>query len=232
MPLWRTRRARSSDSRFAPDGRKGSASAGSNPGAAPPTASLWHESHALRSLVDGFLKDPTRLQVLDLGRISQGTAKCISELGHRITFVDLLRCFDAARSLQAMENRAFTPVSANLIVREELDFPLNSFNSILAWDVLQHLDADSMRLTIAHLAKIIRPNGVLHCIFHSAPVDQPIPLYDCAIESHGAISLREVDRRPQSREFSPRAFEALFPEFREIHFFLKKDSLFEALVFT
>ncbi len=164
--------------------------------------------------------------------ISHGTAKCVSELGHRITFVDLLRCFDIAQAERASENRAFTANSANLIVRQELDFSLNSFHAILAWDILQHLDPASMRVTIAHLAKIIRPQGVVYCMFHGGSADQSIPLYNCSIESGTAVALREVGRRRRHQELSPRTFESLFPEFREVHFFLKKDSLFEVLIFN
>ncbi len=232
MPFWRAKRSRGSGSRFFDPNAPGGGSSDLLPDADSQAASSHHESQALRSLVDNFLANSSRLQVLDLGRISQGTAKCVSELGHRITFVDLLRCFDTARSERASESRSFTPVSANLIIRQELDFPLKSFDTILAWGVLQHLDTESMRLAISHLSKIIRPGGVLHCMFHSAPSDQLIPLYDCAIEPPGAISLLEVERRRQFQSFSPRAFEVHFTEFREIHFFLKKGALFEALVFT
>lgn len=185
----------------------------------------------MRCFVD-YLSDSPQLRVLDLGMISQGTAKCLSGLGHRVTFVDLLRRFDEARAWAASQDREIPAEYVDVIVREELDFSTNSFDAILAWDLLQHLDAASMAGTIAHLAKVIRPRGMLFCMFHGYPADEPIPVYNCSIESNDMISLREVGRRRRPQGFSPRTFERLFPQFREVHFFLKRGALFEVLVFS
>ena len=230
MAFWLGRRARSAGSGSVPGKKNKSGSGALSPLIAAQSPPGGRTSQALSRLIS-LLGDSHNLHVLDLGMISHGTTACLSRLGHRVTFVDLLRYVDEARSNRASEGREFTSDSASLMLRQELDYNTNSFDAILAWDVLQHLDAATLRATVAHLAEIIRPQGVIFCMFHGDPSDQPVPVYQCTIESDDVLSLREVRRSRREREFSPRTFETIFPQFRTVHYFLKTDDFFEVLVF-
>ena len=172
------------------------------------------------------------LRILDLGMLSQETAAYVGRMGHRINFVSLLHSFEAAKAERSDEAGEIDADAANRIVRMALDFPPNNFHAVLAWDVLQHLDRDAMRVTIAHLSKIVRPNGAMFCLFSGETGREPIPLYNCAIHSEDSFVLREVGRRRLTQEFSARRLEALFPQFRAVNFYLKRDALLEVLVFS
>ena len=88
-----------------------------------------------------------------------------------------------------------------------------------------------MRTAIAHLSKIVHPNGVVFCLFHSEAGGAQVPVYSCSIASERSFSLKEVGRRQLAQEFSARRLEKLFPKFRAVNFYLKRDALLEVLAF-
>lgn len=189
------------------------------------------ESHGIRSFFDHLSKF-SGLQILDLGMLSQRTASHVGGLGHRIHFVSLLHRVDEARAEKSTEERELCSELASQIVKTELDFPPNSFHAVLAWDVLQHLDGTAMNSAIANLSKIVRPNGLIFCLFHGATIKGPIPLYNCSVDSASTFSIKQVARRPVTQRFSARKLETLFPQFRAVHFYLKRDALLEVLVLS
>ncbi len=189
------------------------------------------ESHGIRSLFD-HLSKYSGLQILDLGMLSQRTASHVGGLGHRINFVSLLHRVDEASARKSTEGGELSSELASQIVHMELDFPPNSFHAVLAWDVLQHLDRTAMSSAIAHLSKIVRPNGMIFCLFHGETSKGPIPLYNCSVDSDSTFSVKEVERRQATQELSARKLETLFPQFRAVHFYLKRDALLEVLVLS
>lgn len=189
------------------------------------------ESQGIRSLFE-HLAGYSGLRILDLGMLSQGTARYLGGLGHRINFASLIHRFDVVRERNRDAGLDLNSELASRIVRIELDFPPNSFHAVLAWDVLQHLERTAMRSAIAHLSKVVRPNGVMFCLFQGDAKNERIPHYDCGVDSMSSFSIREAGRRRAYQQFSARELETLFPQFRAIHFYLKRDALLEVLVIS
>lgn len=217
MTWWRARQAKDSQTQLRPHrpdtgGNKGS-----------------QESHAIRNFF-GHLSRFPGLQILDLGGLSEKTAWYVSGLGHRITFISLLKIIDQARPDGDPGPETGTGQWGRRAIQTELQFPANSFHAVLAWDVLQHLDEISMQFTISQLAHILRPGGVVFCLFHAGSNGRPVPVCKCSVVSETEISVTEVDRRPTALEFSARELERLFPEFRAVNFYLKRNARLEVLV--
>ena len=119
------------------------------------------------------LADSTGLNILDLGMLSQRTPALVCSLGHSIYNASLLHSFDAARAANPASETGMERQAASEFVRNHLDFRPDTFHGVLAWDVLQHLDKAAMLSTIAHLAKILRPDGTMLCLFHRKAPRQP-----------------------------------------------------------
>ena len=188
------------------------------------------DSSGIQGFLD-HLPDVRGLHILDLGDLSEGTASYLGKLGHHIHYVSLLQSFDAIRDANADEDGGLGPQVANRFVRSHLDYPRNSFHAVLAWDVLQHLDEVTLRVTIAYLSQIMRPNSIMFCMFHWDKEEVANPVLYCSVDSETTLALREVERRKPEWRTSMRKLESLFPQFRAVHFYLKRDSLFEVLVF-
>ncbi len=189
------------------------------------------ESHGIQGFLE-HLRDSTGLHILDLGLVSEDTAWHLGRLGHHIHYVSLLHCFDALSEANGELHGGMQPQAANRFIRSHLDYPRNSFHAVLAWDVLQHLDEVTMRLTIAYLSRIMRPNSIMFCLFHADDSEAANPVLNCSVSSESTVVLREVGRRKPKWRTSMRKLESLFPQFRAVHFYLKRDALFEVLVFS
>lgn len=193
-------------------------------------AGIPRESNGIEGFLD-HLHDAPGLHILDLGDVSQGTASYLGKLGHHVHYASLLHCLDAARDTNADQDGELPPQVANRFVRSHLDYPRNSFHAVLAWDVLQHLDEVTLRVTIAYLSQIMRPHSIMFCLFHRDEEAVANPVLYCSVKSGNSLVLREVGRRKAKWRTNMRKLESLFPQFRAVHFYLKRDSLFEVLVF-
>ncbi len=169
--------------------------------------------------------------VLDLGDLSQQTVGVLAQPGRHLHFAPLLARFQQGMEAQG-DDGTLSEHSAHEILREGLPFGDRSMHGVLAWDVLQHLGEPGMQAAAATLRGILKPNGILFCLFHLGNANEA-PVCRCGVTSHQTFSLHATDRRPIKRQLSTRDLELLFDEFRAVHFFLKRDAaLLEVLVFT
>ncbi len=188
-------------------------------------------SHGVEFLFQ-HLRDARNLNILDLGMLSQETTAQFGELGHHLHFASLMMGYDEARPTLAGQDGEVSRRAADRFIRQHLDFAPRSFHAVLAWDVLQQLDRSAMQSAIAHLGRVVLPNAVMFCIFQEPDEDGTISILDGAVSSHTSLKLLEVGRRRPRQVFTVRELEFAFPEFRSVHFFLKRDSLLEVLVLS
>lgn len=189
------------------------------------------ESHGIEFFFQ-HLRDARNLNILDLGMLSQETTAQLGELGHSLHFVSLANSYDEARPTLAGQDGVVSKRAADRFVRQYLDFAPRSFHAVLAWDALQHLDHSAMQSMIAHLGRIVRPNAVVFCLFQEPYDDGTISILAGGVDSQSSLKLREVGRRRPRQVLTPRDLEFEFPQFRSVHFFLKRDSLLEVLVLS
>lgn len=225
MSLWSRRKA----NRSAADALSVASSA--TPADRDESSPGWRSSHGVEFFFQ-HLRDARNLNILDLGMLSQETTEQLGELGHHLHFASLVAGYDEARPTLASQDGEVSRRAADRFVRQYLDFAPRSFHAVLAWDVLQQLDRSAMQSTIAHLGRIVLPNAVMFCIFQEPDEDGTISILDGAVSSHTTLKLREVGRRRPRQVFTPRELEFEFPQFRSVHFFLKRDSLLEVLVLS
>ena len=178
------------------------------------------------------LRDAKNLNILDLGMLSRETTAQLGELGHRLHFVSLATSYDEERPTLAGPDGEVSRRAADRFVRQNLDYAPRSFHAVLAWDVLQQLDHSAMQCTIAHLGRLVRPNAVMFCLFQEPDDDGSISILDSGVASPTSLNLRTVGRRRPRQVLTPRQLEFEFPQFRSVHFFLKRDSLLEVLVLS
>ena len=229
MRLWRSKREPALVTN--PERRQSpSASGHQNPNMPPVDALGSHrKSPGIQCFFDRIADSPG-LNILDLGMLSASTPTLVCGLGHNIYNASLLHSFDAARDAEPGTEEGMERQAASNFVRKHLDFRPDTFHGVLAWDVLQHLDEAAMLSTIAHLAKILRPDGMMLCLFHRKSAEPTIPVLNCDVDSTSTFWIKETAQRESGREYSVRELESLFPQFQAIHFYLMQDSLHEVLV--
>ncbi len=116
---------------------------------------------------------------------------------------------------------------AAAFLQQNLDFGLESFHGILAWDVFDFLEAELLGPLAARLYKVLAPGGVLLAAFHDSMEIEPMSF---RVRDHETLDLVPArHRQPIRRALQNREILALFSEFRSSRTYVGRDHLREAL---
>ena len=166
-------------------------------------------------------------EVLDLGGLNESNVEFLSRKGYRIHAIDLLPVFDRVKA--SLPDRRFDAAAARRFVDEHLRFRPNQFDAILAWNTLEHLDADLLTATIRRLGQILGPSGGLLTVFHTQSRGETVSVYKYLIEGSDALRLQTRQLRALPQSFNNRSLENLFTGYHSVKFFLTRDSLREVI---
>src|SRR3974390_237875 len=120
--------------------------------------------------------------LLDLGPAWQTTLSFFIERGFRVTSDDLLHSWGnflseqetllKAQPLVAEDYAARTPEAlAKKFLSENMEYPVNTFDALLLWDVLDYLEPALAKQAVATLTEMLRPGGGVFAMFHSKKPD-------------------------------------------------------------
>ena len=184
------------------------------------------KSTALRHFFATF-PDCSSGEVLDLGGLNESNVEFLSRRGCRIHAIDLLPVFDRVKA--DLPDRRFDASAARRFVDEYLRFRPNQFDAILAWNTLEHLDADLLAATVRRLSEILSPGSGLLTVFHTQSRGETVGVYKYLIEGSEALRLQTRQLRALPQSFNNRSLEKLFSGYRSVKFFLTRDSLREVI---
>lgn len=184
-----------------------------------------------------LLSDMERARVLDLGPASQSTISFFTEKGFRISTEDLLRSWKDY--LTAEENRMrkaavgdegerlSADVLAERFLQGAVKYPAESFHGVLAWDLLDFMEAPLSSRLMTRLYEILRPGGAVLALFHSRPAER---FYRYRIAANQSIELIAAPPLAmQGKVFQNRQILDLFGQFRSSKTFVGRDQLREGL---
>nr|HEV7954676.1 class I SAM-dependent methyltransferase [Candidatus Acidoferrales bacterium] len=184
---------------------------------------LWHLSGIGRG------------NLLDLGPVWQSTVTFFIERGFKVSTEDVLMGWkqfskeDEQRqaSLPADAERTSRAELAKAFLETSLQFAPGSFDAVLAWDVLDYLEDDTMKLVAERLRLLVREGGVILAMFHSRRPQQFQRyriLDEKTLEMVSSTSIFPMARVFQNREISD-----LFARFHTSKTYLGRDQLREGL---
>src|SRR5580693_1035035 len=184
---------------------------------------LWHLSGIGRG------------NLLDLGPVWQSTVTFFIERGFKVSTEDVLMGWkqfskeDEQRqaSLPADAERATRAELAKAFLETSLQYAPGSFDAVLAWDVLDYLEDDTMKLVAERLRLLVREGGVILAMFHSKRPQQFQRyriLDEKTLEMVSSTSIFPMARVFQNREISD-----LFARFHTSKTYLGRDQLREGL---
>lgn len=175
-----------------------------------------------------ILPDRSRLDILDLGGLSQANLSALSEFGGTVHAVDLLDQFDAYR--REGREEPVDVAAARDFVDDFLNFPRNQFDAVLAWDCLEFMDSDVVYMAVPRLGEVLRPGGAMLTFFHTQGRGEEVPACRYRIETPQDLVLQPRHSRALPNTFNNRSLERLFVDFDSIKFFLTRDSIREVIV--
>ncbi|MGD0579624.1 MAG: class I SAM-dependent methyltransferase [Bryobacteraceae bacterium] len=201
------------------------------PGAAAALDS--RKSHGLQALVGSFQAGHP-LYVLDFGGPVQENIDFITDVvngvGHRLYVDHLLYSYEYFFSAKEQEEAVFRAGRIEEFIASVLDFPDQSADAILIWDRLQFLPPQVAEAVVARLHRILAPDGFLLALFRTDSSGADRAPYTCRILDGQTLQLREQPPARRVQTFNPRTIQKLFQSYREVKFFVSRESLQEVLI--
>ena len=203
---------------------------------APPSFSP-RETRGSNSLKDFLwhLSGIGRGNLLDLGPVWQSTVTFFIERGFKVSTEDVLMGWkqfsqedtQPQASLPADTERVSRAELAKAFLETSLQFAPGSFDAVLAWDVLDYLEDDTMKLVAERLRLLVREGGVILAMFHS---NRPQQFQRYRILDEKTLEMvASTSIFPMARVFQNREISDLFARFHTSKTYLGRDQLREGL---
>jgi hypothetical protein len=175
--------------------------------------------------------------LLDLGPAWQTTLSFFIERGFRVSSEDVLRGWadfsaeEEVRTKDAKTAEEFAErapeARAKRFLKDNLQYPLGSFDALLLWDVLDYLEPILAKVVIAHLTELLRPGAVVFAMFHSKK-PEGFNRYRVA----DTTTLQVLASKPictAQKVYQNREIQDLFGRYRTMKSFVARDQLRETL---
>jgi SAM-dependent methyltransferase len=191
------------------------------------------KSHGLQALV-ASLQEGRPLHVLDFGGPIQDNIDFITDIvsgaGHRLYVDHLLRSYEYFFSAKEQEEGVFQAGRIEEFVASVMDFPDQSADAILIWDRLQFLPPQIAEALVARLHRILAPDAFLLALFRTDSSGADRAPYVCRIVDSQTLQMHEQPPARRMQTFNPRTIQKLFQSYREVKFFVSRESLQEVLI--
>lgn len=174
------------------------------------------------------IRDVVGLSVLDSAGASQDNIDFLIDLGHKVYTQDLVRSLDDAFGSDPAEQT--NPGRIQYFLKQNFDYPPETFDAILLWDALQFMSPALLNATVQRVYEVMRPKSYLLAFFTATERASEVPSYTFRIADNKTIVLGERDIRPPGQVFNNRNLEKLFGKFESVKFFLTRENLREVIV--
>jgi hypothetical protein len=186
---------------------------------------LWH------------LNDIGQGRLLDLGPVWQSTVSFFIERGFKVYTEDLLLAWKdflqeeekRLRNLPPGEDAPdMTPAArADRFLKGSLVYPGDTFDAVLAWDILDYLDHDLAARVVGRLDSMLKTGGVILALFHSRKPDAFCRYRVLDIQNLELVPAPAL--LPVQRIFQNREILNLFSRFHSSKTFVGRDQIREGL---
>jgi len=174
--------------------------------------------------------------LLDAGPAWQTTLSFFIERGFRVSSEDLLRSWKAFLTeeearLRNHANCESLDMTANgratRFLAENLQYPRNTFDAVLLWDLLDYMEPALVKQLVVQLTEMLRPGGIVFAMFHSKK-PEGFQRYRVA-DSNTLQVIATPAICPAQKVYQNREIQDLFGRFRTMKSFVGRDQLRETL---
>lgn len=176
-----------------------------------------------------YIRDQTGLTILDLGGASQANVSFITNLGHRLYSVDFLRSIEETFGVDDTTDQSNSG-RIDYFLRQNLDYPDDTFDAVLIWDVLEYMTPALLAATVDRLYHVTRPKSYLLAFFHSDERLETVSYYAFRIQDFNSLQVAAHGSRRPAQLFNNRSLERIFQRFDSVKFFLTREHLREVIV--
>ena len=147
------------------------------------------------------------------------------------TFTSGLAAQAAARESARRSGGPLGPPTRNTALPTRFDYPDDTFDAIVAWDIFNYYEAGTMRMMAAEARRILRPGGLLFGYFHARRPDGPDTPRRYRILDEGRVARDGQPGPPLSRHvYQNRDLEKMFAGLTIVELYFLKNSTRELLM--
>ncbi len=111
------------------------------------------------------------------------------------------------------------------------NFPETSFDAIIAWDVFNYYDPESVRVIAAEVRRVLKPGGLVLAYFDTARTEEPAAPWRYKIVDERRIQYEPMTGRLMLRQvYQNRDIEKMFVGLRIVELYFLKNSMREVLM--
>jgi SAM-dependent methyltransferase len=111
------------------------------------------------------------------------------------------------------------------------NFPESTFDAIIAWDVFNYYDPDSVRVVAAEVRRVLKPGGVVLAYFDTCRAAEPAAPWRYRIVNEKQVSCDAMPGRLMLRQvYQNRDVEKMFAGLRIVELHFLKNSMREVLM--
>ncbi|HZD93636.1 MAG TPA: class I SAM-dependent methyltransferase [Candidatus Sulfotelmatobacter sp.] len=170
-----------------------------------------------------------KMCVLDLGPTSPTNIALLTEMGARVFNEDILRESQDPGYLTKQEDGSMQ-IDAGRFFSENLNYPTESLDAILFWDVADYLPEVLVKPLLERLQAVLKPKGNLLAFFHTKDAGAESLYSRHHIVKWDTLELEPIQGFRLQRIFNNRHIENLFKDFASRKFFLGRDNIREVLM--
>jgi len=176
-----------------------------------------------------YIRGQAGLSILDVAGLNQDNVNFITSLGHKLYSEDFFRSLQEAFNEPDLSDQS-NPGRIDYFLRQTLNYPDQSIDGVLVWDVLEHMSPPLLAAALERLFRILRPKGYLLAFFHSDDKVGEVPNYSFRIQDFNTLMVSQRGVRNPLQTFNNRSLEKLFQKFESVKFFLTRENLREVIV--
>jgi hypothetical protein len=178
-----------------------------------------------------------RGHLLDMGPARQTTLNFFIERGFKVYTDDLLTTWKIFLDAEEQRKRELAPdadrsemtpaARAQRFLDSTLQYPEDTFDAVLLWDILDYLDNDLMTKLATKLTSLVRDGGVVFAMFHTRKPE--------SFHRYRVVDAQNLELIPAACPFAPqrvfqnREISDLFRRYRSSKTFVGRDQLREGL---
>lgn len=177
----------------------------------------------------GQIRNQSGLTLLDLGIATQQNISFITNLGHRLYSEDFLQILTETFGVEDTIDQS-NPGRIDYFLKQTLEYPEETFDGVLVWDVLEYLEPPLLNAVVERLHRIVRPKSYMLAFFHADDKLEAVPFYTFRIQDTSTLQVEQKALRRPTQLFNNRGIEKVFSNFESVKFFLTRERLREVIV--
>ena len=176
------------------------------------------------------LQANSSLSIIDIGYTSSSNINLLTNLGHNLFLVDLVRDACTGNWQTGTDDDGKPLWNVEGFLDQSLNFASRTFDVVLLWTALDYLPEPMVAPVVQRLYEATNPDGQVLALFHTRIQGEETAHCRFHVTAGDDVEIQLAQQFPIQRVFTNRSIERLFASWTGFRQFLAKDSVSEVII--